>query len=219
MGSVTSWAGGKYHQPTELRLSETNTDFCCSMVLNPGSKYFDQLTKAKSTLNDEDTYMGEDAITLEHNSRDLAQRNKIMDANAELIVDYLHASKSPAISKILYPKYSNDIDNFKEYRREGATGYGCLFSVILSSVEAAKAFLDALPAEKGPSLGTNFTISIPFGMPLQLNPDAKEWATKSGIVIPDSLVRVSVGFEDGELLKEGFERALGEAEKAVADGR
>ena len=189
------------------------------MVLNPRGKYFDQLTKAKSTLNDQDTYLGEDAVTLEHNSRNLTERNKIMDANAELIVDYLHASKSPAISKILYPKYSRDVDNFEECRREGATGYGCLFSVILSSVEAARAFLDNLPAEKGPSLGTNFTISIPFGLPWRLIPEVKEWATKSEIDIPESLVRVSVGLEDGELLRKGIERALGEAEKAVAGDR
>ena len=72
------------------------------------------------------------------------------------------------------------------------------------------AFYDALDTAKGPSLGTNFTLTSPYV--LLAHYQELEWASSFG-VDPD-LLRISVGLEDG--LEETFSNALKAAEAAVA---
>lgn len=178
-------------------------------MLNPTSRHYATL-KAHLSTTYEDIYFNEDAIILEHNSRDLSDRIKIMDSNAEALCDYLASSNSPAISKICYPKYQTP-ENYNICRNPNA-GYGAVFSVILSSIPAAVAYLDNLPCEKSPSMGTNFTTSIPHSIICHLTVEEQRWAAELGV--PMELVRTSVGLEDQEALLEGFENALKAAEKA-----
>ena len=92
-------------------------------------------------------------------------------------------------------------------------GYGHLFSLTFTHPIAARAFYDALGCEKGPSLGTNFTLSCPFVVLAHYT--ELEWARSYG-VDPD-LVRVSVGLEDAKKLRSWFEKALDVARKVVVE--
>ena len=69
---------------------------------------------------------------------------------------------------------------------------------------AAPAVYDNLMVSKGPSLGTNFTLCCPYT--LLAHYTELEWAAKCGVRA--DLIRVSVGLEDIEDLKERFAKAL-----------
>jgi cystathionine gamma-synthase len=77
-------------------------------------------------------------------------------------------------------------------------------SIVLNRGLDEKAFYDALEVSKGPSLGTNFTISCPYT--LLAHYTELDWAESNGV--DRRLIRVSVGLEDFEDLKDRFERAL-----------
>lgn len=134
-----------------------------------------------------------------------------MDSNAEYLCDYLASSNSPAISQVCYPKYQTP-SNYSLCRNP-TSGYGAIFSVILSSIPAAIVFLDTLPGQKSPSLGTNFTTSIPHSIICHPTVEEQVWARELGV--PMELVRTSVGMEDKEKLLEGFKRALRAAEAVL----
>jgi len=74
-----------------------------------------------------------------------------------------------------------------------------------------KRFFDALSCDKGPSLGTNFTLACPYTILAHYN--ELEWAASYGV--EKGLVRVSIGLEDREELEIMFLGALEAAEKAV----
>lgn len=44
----------------------------------------------------------------------------------------------------------------------GGRGYGGLFSIVFADGVSAASFYDALDVQKGPSLGTNFTLCCPY---------------------------------------------------------
>lgn len=70
------------------------------------------------------------------------------------------------------------------------------------------AFYDRIETAKGPSLGTNFTLTSPYVILahfLEL-----DWAAQFGV--PADLIRISVGLEDAEDLKSIFAVALKAAE-------
>jgi cystathionine gamma-synthase len=90
-------------------------------------------------------------------------------------------------------------------------GYGMLFTITFMSEYASEVFYDALPTEKGPSLGTNFTLASPYAILAHYN--ELEWAAEYGV--ERSLVRVSVGLEDENELLSWFQEALRKAEQAV----
>ena len=81
--------------------------------------------------------------------------------------------------------------------------------------EQAVTFFDQLECQKGPSLGTNFTLACPYTILahyLEL-----EWTSSWGVE-PD-LVRISVGLEEAGDLTGRFERALKAAEAATPVGK
>jgi cystathionine gamma-synthase len=121
-------------------------------------------------------------------------------------------STSTVIKKVYYPAFITP-DTYKEFMLpHAAAGYGHLFSLTFTHPAAARAFFDALGCEKGPSLGTNFTLSCPFVILAHYT--ELEWARGYG-VDPD-LVRISVGLEDVRVLRRWMESALEAARKAVA---
>lgn len=77
-------------------------------------------------------------------------------------------------------------------------------SCTFHSISDAAAFYDNLDTAKGPSLGTNFTLSSPFVLLAHFQ--ELEWAASFGCEA--SLVRFSVGLEDTEALKAVFTTAL-----------
>ena len=171
-----------------------------AMILNPTSRYHDRL-KQYLAQHYEDNEFEEDSVVLERNSRDFVSRIQRVNHNAEVIADTLRAH--PRVKQVNYPKYSDSRPLYDAYKLPDG-GYGGLLSATFHDVEDAKVFYDNLDTQKGPSLGTNFTLSSPFV--LLAHYGELEWAAKYGCEV--SLVRFSVGLEETGKLKAAFEDAL-----------
>ena len=199
------------------------------LVLNPRGRHYQKL---KETLQGfyEDGYWGEDAIYLERNSRDFERRVQIINRNTLDICTYLESQSlearpnsaldpqsdgltSKVIKKVYYPAFITP-DIYEEFKLPHPNaGYGHLFSLTFTHPVAARAFFDGLGCEKGPSLGTNFTLSCPFVILAHYT--ELEWAKSYGV--DPNLVRISVGLEDASVLRRWIEHALEAAIKAVED--
>lgn len=192
------------------------------LILNPNSSHY---TSLKRVLNEtyEDNFFSEDAVYMERNSRDYRPRIERINNNAYDVTEYLHSRSlgdisTPADGKVIdfvyYPRYSTP-KTYEAARRLptlGRGGYGGLFSLTFTSLEASKAFFDSLECAKGPSLGTSFTLASPYTILahyLEL-----DWA--AGFGVPAGLVRISVGEEDGAVLSRCFRHAVAAAEAAGA---
>jgi len=193
------------------------------------------------TTTYEDIYWMEDAIYLERNSRDFAPRVHKINRNSEALCDFLRSrslvyrqrqgedvkssDEAPIVMKeVSYPKWITP-ENYDACRlgsptqapqskadspqREG--GYGGLFSITFTSDLASEVFFDALRCEKGPSLGTNFTLACPYTILAHYT--ELDWAAEYGVEA--GLVRVSVGLEEEGVLIAWFGEALKKAEDAV----
>nr|POE93265.1 cystathionine gamma-synthase [Quercus suber] len=171
-----------------------------SMVLNPQSRYYARL-KAQLETEYEDNQFDEDSMYLERNSRDFVSRIYRINHNAEAIADILRAH--PAVKQVNYPKYS-DTKEYYDACRLPEGGYGGLLSATFHRMEDAQVFYDHLNTQKGPSLGTNFTLSSPFVILAHYT--ELDWAAQFGC--DATLVRFSVGLEEPEVLKQVFEFAL-----------
>ncbi|TGZ80259.1 cystathionine gamma-synthase [Ascodesmis nigricans] len=171
-----------------------------SMVLNPKSPFYGVLKQYMNTQY-EDNIWGEDALFLERNSRDFVGRIKRINSNAEAVCDVLRAHSR--IKQIYYPKYSETRKIYDEFRCPDG-GYGGLLSVTFYSQREAVAFFDNLNTAKGPSLGTNFTLSSPYTILAHYG--ELEWASQFGV--ESDLVRISIGLEDTHALIKTFEHAL-----------
>lgn len=174
-------------------------------VLNPNSRYYATL-KAAAAQEYEDTYWPEDVIFLERNSRDFMTRIDRINTNAEAICQVLLAN--PRVKTVHYPKHNTDRANYDACKLPGG-GYGGLLSVVFHEKVDAMAFYDSIETAKGPSLGTNFTLTSPY---VVLAHYAElEWAASLGV--DPSLIRISVGLEETEELLEVFQSALRAAEQ------
>ncbi|KAF2155354.1 cystathionine gamma-synthase-like protein [Myriangium duriaei CBS 260.36] len=174
-----------------------------SMILNPSSQYYTQL---KSVLAQDytDNMFADDALFLERNSRDFVSRIARINSNADVIADILAAQvPNGKVKAVNYPRTSPTRPFYDAYRLPNA-GYGGLLSCTFHTVEDAELFYDALDTAKGPSLGTNFTLSSPFV--LLAHYGELEWAAQYGCEM--SLVRFSVGLEDADELRRVFSAAL-----------
>ncbi|KAI1839632.1 hypothetical protein JX265_013845 [Neoarthrinium moseri] len=178
------------------------------LVLNPNGQYYKSLKEVLSR-EFEDTYWAEDAIFLERNSRDFITRTSRVNMNSESICEVLLAH--PNVTNVYYPKYSNTKANYDACKLPNG-GYSGLISCTLKNKAQAIAFFDALDTAKGPSLGTNFTLTSPYV--LLAHYQELEWARELGV--DPNLVRISVGLEDPEVLKSVFTAAL-KATEGVPD--
>ncbi|KAG8958331.1 hypothetical protein FRC03_009225 [Tulasnella sp. 419] len=219
---------------TKVFSGETNV-MGGSLVLNPNGRYYIPL-KNMQQLTYEDTYFGEDAIYMERNSRDFKRRVDLINRNTALVAGWLReqcwAYKSqldPNLSKegfvikdVFYPKWvtTENYDRCRIVAPDRANdevkpvydgGYGGLFSITFTSKLAAQSFFDALGCEKGPSLGTNFTLACPYTVLAHYT--ELDWAAGWGVEA--DLVRVSVGMEKKDVLMNWFEMAVRAAEQAV----
>jgi len=206
------------------------------LVLNPQAPRYHVLKEhLQSTY--EDTYWPEDSIYMERNSRDFQRRINIINLNAECIAEFLlghsishHLLGSPSpdeagpggppqvIKDVFYPKWvtRENYDACKNpHQLEGSpeypSGYGGLLSITFTSPLAAEVFFDSLGCEKGPSLGTNFTLACPYAVLAHYN--ELDWAESWGV--DPGLVRVSVGMEDRQKLLDAFAFAVHAAQEAV----
>ena len=178
-----------------------------SAILNPRGKYY-QALKAAALEEYEDNYWAEDVIFMERNSRHFVTRIDQINHNAEAICEILRAS--PLVTNVYYPKYDDTRKYYDDCRTENG-GYGGLLSCTFHTTAQAIAFYDRLETAKGPSLGTNFTLASPYVILahfLEL-----DWAAQFGVSA--DLIRISVGLEDADDLKERFAVALRSAEEAT----
>ncbi|KJZ77635.1 hypothetical protein HIM_02812 [Hirsutella minnesotensis 3608] len=176
-----------------------------SVLLNPKSSHYERL---RQTLSQEylDTYFPTDVIVMQRNSADFESRLITANGNAEFIADKLRAHGS--VEEVFYPKGSITQHLYDRYKRAGG-GYGFLLSIRFVKPAAAIAFYDALDVAKGPSLGTNFTLSCAYT--LLAHYSELEWAAEYGVV--EHLVRISVGIEDRDVLDSVICKALAAAEE------
>jgi cystathionine gamma-synthase len=177
-------------------------------ILNPQSRYYKALKKV-AEADYEDNYWAEDAIFMERNSRHFVSRIERINQNAEVICDILRAH--PLVKSLYYPKYNPSRPCYDACRTPHG-GYGGLLSFTFHKPSHAVAFFDRIETAKGPSLGTNFTLTSPYVILahyLEL-----EWAAQFGV--PSDLIRISVGLEDEDDLKSRFAVALKAAEDAAS---
>ena len=107
------------------------------------------------------------------------------------------------MKRIFYPKLNPSRANYDAFRTaEG--GYGGLLSIVFHKEAHAIILYDAIETAKGPSLGTNFTLTSPYTILAHYT--ELEWAQKYGV--EKGLVRISVGLEEKERLVEIFGEAL-----------
>ncbi|KAL4945341.1 hypothetical protein BDV06DRAFT_209581 [Aspergillus oleicola] len=171
-----------------------------SAVLNPHGRYY-QLLKNTFSQEYEDNLWVEDVVFLERNSRDFVSRIEKINRTTEDITAML--KDSPLVKQVYYPKYNPSLPLYNAFRTPKG-GYGGLFSVTFHRTEEAVAFFDNLEVLKGPSLGTNFTLSCPYT--LLAHYGELEWAGSFGIEF--GLVRISVGLEDVPVLRAKVQQAL-----------
>ncbi|KAK3320082.1 cystathionine gamma-synthase-like protein [Cercophora scortea] len=180
-----------------------------SAIFNPNGRYYAALTSFAQASFEEDTYWSEDIIFMERNSRDFASRIDRINANADAICAILRPH--PAIAKLYYPRYVKSRPNYEVVKLPGS-GYGGVLSITFHKKAQAVAFFDMVDTAKGPSLGTNFTLTSPYV--LLAHYQEMEWAREYG-ADPD-LVRISVGLEETDAIVAVFKEALKAAE-AVED--
>ena len=171
-----------------------------SVILNPQGKRYKELQSRLSAVF-VDTYFPADAILMEANSRDFSARVKQASANAEAVCALLRPHGS--VTKVYYPKHSSTQALYDAFRRPQG-GYGFLLSVSFKDQKCALEFFDALRVDRGPSLGTNFTLACPYTL-FELFGDRKR--TKK-LGVSEYTVRISVGLEEPDALKEKIEVAF-----------
>jgi cystathionine gamma-synthase len=177
-----------------------------SFILNPQGQYY-KILKETLDAHFEDNFWAEDAIFMERNSRDFVSRIERINHSAEAICDVL--SSHPLVKAVYYPKFSPSKPHYDACRTPNG-GYGGLLSATFHTKAQSIAFFDQIRTAKGPSLGTNFTLTSPYVVLahyLEL-----DWAASFG-VDPD-LIRISVGLEDAEELKSIVKEALDAAERS-----
>ncbi|QKX54315.1 uncharacterized protein TRUGW13939_01401 [Talaromyces rugulosus] len=176
-----------------------------SLMINPNSKHHSTLSSLLHIAY-EDLYFPLDAKTIAHNSSDFATRVNKCNKTALQIANFLRSH--PSVKSVNYPNTVATAPLYERYRRaEG--GYGFLLSVIFHQPESAVLFYDTLDVWKGPTVGTNFSISIPYSALAH----AKEldWAASHGV--PKHIVRLSVGLEDYGDISERVDQGLREVER------
>lgn len=173
-----------------------------SLVLNRERPYYERL-KTLLAEEFEDIFYGEDAIVLERNSRDVAERIPRINHNAARLCEFL--AEQPQVADVFYPSRVDRM-NYERFLRP-AGGFGGLFSVVLRDAAVkTERFYDALQIPKGPNLGTSFTLCCPFTILAHY----RELDFAEGCGISRHLIRVSVGLEDSDWQIERFAEALRE---------
>ena len=188
-----------------------------SIALNPTSPRYSYLKSLFQSSFHNDLY-NRDADVLEHNSRDYLARSLTLNKNAEAIVAYLDArARDPksAVKHIYYPTEDPSLPNYTALMRPPTPefphpGYGCLFSVELATLETTIAFYENLHVHITPHLGAHRTVALAYIKGLF----AKELDKVARWGLNERTIRVSVGLEDVEELREIFEHAVAKADEA-----
>lgn len=175
-----------------------------SVTLNPNSGHSAALRSALDS-DFEPLLSDIDVDILERNSRDVASRMAIINANADVMAARLAAH--PAVEQVWHPSVQKQ-EAYLALRRPGG-GNGGLMSVLLKNpASATPRVFDALTVCKGPNLGTYFTLCCPYT--ILAHYDELDFVERCGV--SRWLLRISVGIEPVNELWQRFEEALAVAE-------
>ena len=144
---------------------------------------------------------GLDAEVLERNSRDFPERMTRINETAAAVRQFL--VRHPAIERVWYP-LDETPDRYEALRRPGGGHSGLLSFLPKNPAATAPGLFDRWKVNKGPSLGTNFTLACPY-MLLAHYPEL-DWCESLGM--DRHLLRLSVGLEDADELIRRLDVAL-----------
>ncbi|KAJ5473096.1 hypothetical protein N7530_007097 [Penicillium desertorum] len=178
-----------------------------SLIVNPNSQHH---KKIHGYLQDhfEDLLFPADAVVLSKNCVDYPDRVRQCSTTARAIAHLL--AEHPSVNYVNYPTLVPSRAEYERYRRDEG-GYGYLLSVVFRDPEFAVRFYDALDVWKGPSIGTNSSIALPYS--LLAHWEEQDWAAQFGV--PKHIVRLSVGLEPEDSLRARVCEALAMAAPAT----
>lgn len=156
-----------------------------------------------------------DALVLQQNSLDFRARVVQTNATALALVETLEPYRPRLLLDLNYPTTVPSGRLYERYIRQGdlAGGYGSVFSIVFNHPGTAISFYDALELCKGPSIGANFSLALPYAQ--LAHAYELDWAEEKGIA--RHIIRISVGLEKCELLVGKLRRALDVAERHEKD--
>jgi cystathionine gamma-synthase len=171
-----------------------------SVVLNPNTEKGRWMKE--DMAKDTDPFGGlheADAFAMIQNCRDFPERNNRINETAEQLADFLEGHDD--VETVWYPKFVAPL--FQNYQKEGG-GFGGLISIHLHPHICQRTFYDTLDVAKGPSLGTNFTLVCPYTLLAHYH----ELDFAMSYNVPPNLIRIAVGLEHFDELREKFSYAL-----------
>lgn len=175
-----------------------------SIRVNPDSLFRENLLAVLEEGNPtHNRIYAADSRVLKSNAEGFPRRMKAVNRNGEAIAEFLQ--QHPAVEQVWYPKFRNR-ENYDALRRKTG-GYGGLVSFSLRNEKKASKVYDALAWNKGPSLGTEFSLACPYT--LLAHYEELDWAAGCGV--PAHLIRLSCGMDETKKLLERLETALEQA--------
>jgi cystathionine gamma-synthase len=171
-----------------------------SIVINPDSPHHHAFS-CKLETSRLDSYFPSDVLVMAANSSDFPSRVRKANKSAAVIATKLR--NNPKVLEVFYPEGSTSQKYYDQQKRANQ-GYGFLLSINFVSPSSAIAFYDSLAVAKGPSLGTNSTLSCAYAW--LAHAQELEWAAKHGVT--EHLVRISVGIEETSELESIVDAAL-----------
>ncbi|QUC20422.1 uncharacterized protein UV8b_04663 [Ustilaginoidea virens] len=197
-----------------------------SIVLNPLSPHYQELQK-RFAEGHHNQLSAADAKVLLSNSRDFFDRAARLNANAQAMAELLHRNMteqpgSPIVG-VQYPSLLPSKANYDAFMRRRTPelphpGYGCLLTVNLAGVEAARAFYDRCGFYPSPHIGGHVTIMFAYNM-FMFGKDPQEAEALRAYGIFEDSVRISAGLERVEDLLDTLQDALDAAAKVGRGGK
>ena len=182
-----------------------------SVVVNSSGRYGTQITSlfADPNILDIPEMFTIDAEILEKNSRDFIPRVQRINGTALSLAQWFQ--ERAEVKHVYYPGISPCKGSYdviaKKWEPGTGAGYGCLMSIIVVESLCVRKLFDSLELHKGPSLGTDYTLVCPYVMLAHYC--ELEWAASFGL--DSRIIRISVGLEDFQEIKNAFENAFGHA--------
>jgi cystathionine gamma-synthase len=158
---------------------------------------------ARLTAIYEDLLFPADAIVLGQNAADFQSRVSQCNETANSLASFL--VECPSIDSVYYPNLVSTSDLYERYRRQHG-GYGYLLSILFKEPESAVLFYNILDICKGPSIGANFSLALPYAQLVHYF--ELDWAESQGV--GKHIVRLSVGLESHAELLDRITAALRE---------
>ncbi|MEP3480731.1 MAG: PLP-dependent transferase [Fuerstiella sp.] len=170
-----------------------------SLTVNPNGKFANDVHQHFSKTFEE-SLCDHDVEVLEANSSNLQQRIRTTNETSLQLANFL--KQHELVEQVFYPSAEDPI-----YRglQNANSGCGGLMSIVLRNpTRSTPHFYDNLKVNKGPNLGTRFTLCCPFTMLAHYN--ELDFAESCGV--SRWLLRISVGLESADDLIGRFQDAF-----------